>query len=111
MQSKRSQENYVLIDHRNSPGLTEAQTHSAELPPGAGRGVFEAPGITCSHCQKGIILNPLRNRDRAWCRGCDRYICDDPCGIAYKASGGVCRTFKQLVDELYEQGLKETSPP
>jgi hypothetical protein len=107
-QSKRSQEGYFLLDHRESPGLTDAHVQKAALPPGAGRGIFEAPQITCSHCQKGVVINPLRNRDRNYCAKCDHYICDDPCGLAYKVSGGACKTYKQLVAELYEQGLKET---
>lgn len=109
-QSKRSQEGYFLLDHRESPGLTEAQVAAAEMPVGcrAGQGLFEAPQYTCSHCQKGVVVNPLRNRDRNYCSKCDHYICDDPCGLAYKVSGGVCRSYKRLVEELYEQGLKET---
>lgn len=91
-----------MIDHRFTPGLTLEQTQ--ELPPGAGQGLFEAPTITCSHCQKIVIINPLRNRERAWCRYCDHYICDPCSGIL--AATGVCKTYKQMLDELQEDGLK-----
>lgn len=104
MISKRSQEGYFLLDHRNSPGLSESQVFAASLPPGAGRGYFEAPVITCSHCQRGVVLNPLRNRDRSYCAKCDHYICDE-CGAVLKA-GGVCKPYKQIIDEIYEQGVK-----
>ncbi len=114
MHSKRSHEGYLMIDHKNSPGLSDELLHNVatrtsapELPAGAGRGMFEAPTITCSHCQKGIVINPLRNRDRSYCSKCDHYICDNPCGLDYKVSGGVCRSYKALIEKLYEQGLKE----
>lgn len=113
MKSKRSHEGYLLLNHTDSPGLSQdfldaahAQSTAPPLPPGAGRGLFEAPTFTCAHCQKVSIINPLRNRDRAYCAKCDHYLCDDPCGLAYKVSGGACRSYKQLTEMLYEQGLK-----
>jgi hypothetical protein len=107
MNSLRRHEGYFLLDHRMSPGLNDAQTTAAGLPLGSGRGTFEAPTVTCSHCQKGIVINPLRNRDRAYCSKCDHYICDNPCGLDYRISGGTCRSYARLISELYEQGLKE----
>lgn len=113
MKSKRSHEGYLLMNHKDSPGLSEAflqkeasKSGTPPLPMGAGRGLFEAPTITCSHCQKVVVINPLRNRDRAYCAKCDHYLCDDPCGLDYKVSGGACRSYKQLTEMLYEQGLK-----
>jgi hypothetical protein len=109
MHSKRSQEGYLLISHKDSPGLTQdflaqiaATTSAPPLPVGAGRGIFEAPTFTCSHCQKVSIINPLRNRDRAYCGKCDHYLCDDPCAVAYKVSGGVCQSFRALAEKLAE---------
>src|SRR5260221_11085445 len=100
MKSKRSHEGYLLIDHRNSPGLTDAETHAGGLPAGSGRGMFEAPTITCSHCQTTLIVNPLRNRERGYCRKCDHYICDQ-CGVVLAATG-ICKPFKRYVDEQQE---------
>lgn len=97
-QSKRSHEGYFLLDHRASEGVPDALVTAAGLPIGAGRGLFEAPSYTCSHCQTVVILNPDRQRERAYCRGCDHYICDG-CGVE-RASTLTCRTFKQKVDEL-----------
>lgn len=114
MKSKRSHEGYLLMNHRDSPGLSPdflvaaSQRSSAPpLPAAAGRGLFEAPTITCSHCQKVVVINPVRNRDRAYCAKCDHYLCDDPCGLDYKISGGVCRSYQQLTETLYERAIKE----
>ena len=106
MHSKRSHEGYLLIDHRESPGVPDAllRTIGAELPQGAGVGMFEAPTITCSHCQTVLILNPLRTRERAYCQKCDHYICDG-CGAALAASG-VCKPFRQLIEETQEQAAQ-----
>lgn len=97
MASKRSHEGYLLIDHRNSPGLTDAEVAKAGLPIGAGRGLFEAPTFTCSHCQSVVVLNPLRTRDRGYCRKCDHYVCDT-CTTALSASG-ICKPFKEVIYE------------
>lgn len=103
MHSKRSHEGYLLMNHNDSPGVPDAvlQTVNPALPMGAGRGLFEAPTITCSHCQRVVIMNPLRTRDRAYCAKCDRYLCDE-CGAALAASG-VCRPFTQIIEEVQEQ--------
>jgi len=98
MNSKRSHEGEFLLDHRNSPGIPDAVGIPWGLPPGAGRGLFEGPSYTCSHCQFIVVLNPKRNRERAWCRGCDHYLCDS-CG-AERALTGKCKTYKQTIDEI-----------
>lgn len=104
MSSKYNKEGYLLLDHRDSPGLTEEVVHGTGLPPGAGRGRFEAPTYTCTHCCRVVVLNPMRRRPRAWCPHCDRYICDD-CG-AVMAHTGVCRPFKQVCEEVQEAASK-----
>lgn len=101
MSSKRSHEGYLLIDNRAGAGFTDEVGQVANLPPGAGRGLFEAPTYTCSHCQTVVILNPMRNRERAYCPKCDHYICD-VCGTARAANGGQCKTFKQVIEEVQE---------
>lgn len=100
MTSKRSHEGYLLLDNRNGMGVPDAMLQEHGLPPGAGRGLFEAPTYTCSHCQTVVILNPMRNRERAYCSSCDHYLCDG-CGAARAVQGGGrCKTFKQLIDEV-----------
>lgn len=86
MNSLRNHEGYLQIDHRNSPGIEG-------LP-----SLFEAATYTCKHCQRVVVKNPDRQRERAYCRGCDHLICD-PCA-AIKAQTLTCRTFDQVIDEL-----------
>jgi hypothetical protein len=73
-------EGYLYIDHRASPGFTEAQALSMGLDPkqvGEGK-LMEAGTATCSHCNAIVILNPQRVRERGHCQKCDAYICDTP---------------------------------
>lgn len=76
MRTLRSRENYVLIDHRDSPGVPEAMEVAIGLKPGSTRGKFECAVATCGHCQTQIMLRPDRSRERGYCRRCDHYICD-----------------------------------
>jgi hypothetical protein len=93
---------YLLIDHRESPGLNPEEAHKSGLdgmPVGKGQ-VFEADVVLCNHCQAGVILNPLRTRDRHHCPKCNRYICD-LCGAAMAATG-VCLTIDKLFDYVQD---------
>lgn len=107
MASLRRHEGYLLVDHRNSPGLTEEQTHAAGLPPGAGQGLFEAPTYTCSHCQAIVVLNPDRKRERAYCVKCDRNICD-ACGALYGMTRE-CRNIQKVLDDVQEAAERQSS--
>lgn len=103
--SKRSKEGYLLIDHRDSPGMADEAMVKAGMPVGAGRGVFESATITCSHCQRVVVLNPLRTRDRGWCCKCDAYLCDW-CYEAFKQTN-ICKPFvTQVVDEFMDAAAK-----
>jgi hypothetical protein len=95
MTSKRSHEGYLMIDHR--------EVDSA-LPPGTNR-LIEVPTYTCSHCQTVVVLNPQRTRERAYCSGCDHYLCDS-CGTIKNVTGK-CRTFKQIMDEVQENAVRQ----
>lgn len=94
----KNKEGYFLVDHRDSPGMTEEQTHRAGMPVGAGHGVFEAATYTCPHCSTVVIINPLRTRKREWCWSCDKYICDK-CA-ATMAAIGKCVSMDRLADEI-----------
>lgn len=119
LHSKRSLEGYVLIDHRNSPGLTEAEALAVQhafggpgvtdiAPAALGKGkVHEAPTVTCAHCQLTMISNPLRTRPRGWCRQCDQYLCDG-CQAVY-AIGFECRSFEAFVDRTLEAAAQATN--
>ena|SRR6267378_3453307 len=100
--SKRSQEGYYMLNHKDSPGLTESQVASIspDLPLTAGRGCFEAPTYTCSHCQTVVILNPLRTRERGYCTKCDHYVCDT-CNLV-RLQTGICKTFNEIIEEVQE---------
>lgn len=101
MSSKRRYEGEMTMDNRYGPGIPDELLIAAGIPVGAGRGLFEAATITCSHCQYVFLKNPQRIRERAYCRKCDHYICDG-CGAAL-AQSGICRPFKQIMDEAQEQ--------
>lgn len=96
MHSKRSQEGYLLMDHRWSPGIQD-------MPLNMGKGLFECSTITCKHCQQVLIVNPLRTRERGYCPKCDHYVCD-LCNLA-RINTGVCKTFEQVIEETQEAAL------
>lgn len=104
MKSKRSHEGYLMVDNRNSPGLPDAVTIAAGRPLTAANGLFEAPTYTCSHCQYVVVMNPNRQRERAYCSKCDHYLCDG-CG-AVKALNGVCLTMEEVFDNVQEQVVR-----
>lgn len=111
MFSKRSLENYLEIDHRESPGFTPQEAHAAGLgglPIGRGT-LFQSPTIHCSHCTAEVILRPDRTRSRGYCPKCDKYICDF-CE-AERVEKGVCRPFQQVIDEFMDQVAKGITQP
>ena len=105
--SLRENEGYVLIDHRESPGLTPEELAQAGsnplMPVGRGR-KFEAPTFTCHHCDRIVILNPLRNRDRGYCQKCHHQLCDN-CETK-KAVDGKCNSRERRIDEFLERAVK-----
>ena len=61
----------------------------------SGGGLFEAATTTCSHCQRIVVLNPDRTRERGYCRKCVHYICDEcvtKCVAVLKQHGGFAPT-------------------
>ena len=104
MHSKRSQEGYFLADHRNSPGITEADllTVTAYMREffQPMRGLFESGTIRCCHCGTMVILNPQRTRARTYCQRCDHYVCDTvQCHVE-------CTPFMKTVEETQEAAAK-----
>ena len=86
---------WLMLDHRAS----------AELPPGIANRLFEADTYTCTHCQRVVVMNPERKRERYKCRGCNHHICDG-CA-ALRTAGGPCRTFAQLADEVMAKAERQ----
>jgi hypothetical protein len=103
--SKFSQEGYLLLDNRQSPGISKEfiQASGKKVPfvPEGTLGEFST--ITCSHCHAIVILNPLRNRTRGYCAKCDHFVCDLPgCRVG-------CFPMKKVLDLLQEKLSKQTS--
>lgn len=103
MPSKRSSEAYVLIDHRNSPGITPdfVRANGLDAPAvGAGQ-VFESAMSICHGCGSNIILNPNRSREREWCMVHDAYLCDG-CGLTRKLTGS-CVPLKERMFRIFKR--------
>ena len=99
MFSKRSQEGYVLIDHRNSPGISHefVRANNLDVPAvGAGQ-VFESAISVCHACGGDIILNPNRSRPREWCMEHDAYMCDR-CALTRRLTGSCVPLQKRMWD-------------
>lgn len=93
---------YLQIDHTNSPGLTPSDVAHVPGMIAVGEGqMLERDIQQCSHCQRGVVLNPGRVRTRAVCPKCHHYICDG-CEEIRVTSGGICVPFKQVLDRAFE---------
>jgi hypothetical protein len=111
MFSKRELEGYLEIDHRESPGITPelaAKIGCGTIPVGAGQ-TLKAATYNCPYCEALIVRNPERERERAYCRKLDRYICD---GCDLKRKLGVeLKPMKQVIDEFIDAATKNQTPP
>jgi hypothetical protein len=103
IRTKRANEAYVLIDHRNSPGISQEFAHANRLPgPAVGGGkVFESAIAVCHSCGGDIILNPNRTREREWCMEHDAYLCDR-CALRRKLTGE-CISLRKKLSDLYNR--------
>lgn len=103
MRTKRSEEAYVLIDHRNSPGISQEFISANKLnAPAVGAGqVFESAMVVCHSCGADVILNPKRTREREWCSMHDGYLCD-ACAMRRKLSGS-CVPLTQKIVEIFNR--------
>ena len=57
----------------------------------AGGEKLEMPTLSCAHCNTVVILNPLRRRERGYCRKCHAYVCD-------VCNGKECRPLNQGIE-------------
>lgn len=105
MPSLKQHAGYLVIDHRDSPGLSAADV--AHVPGavavGAGQ-VFEVDVLSCSHCQREVRLNSKRVRPRGYCPKCNHYICDT-CE-AIRARSGECVPMVKVLDQAYDAAAK-----
>jgi len=65
----------------------------------SGQGHFEADTYTCTHCNRVVVMDPQRQRERYKCGGCNHHVCDE-CA-ALRLAGGPCRTMAQKIDEFF----------
>lgn len=103
MGPKPTYEGYVLIDHRASPGLSEADAIRSGLPPDLVKegAVFEMATLCCRHCQTPQHKNPLRKRPRAQCAKCNyAYVCD-VCAFKMTMPDYIHVTFDQRKDLVF----------
>lgn len=108
MRTRASQEGYLMIDHRASPGIPEDVARSIGLDPKlAGEGkLLEAATMTCSHCKAAVVKNPFRVRERASCPKCGyHYICDF-CAEAMTAADYMHAPFNKVVDDMLTAAAK-----
>ena len=105
MRTKRSHEGYLLIDHRDSPGVPAHMVAAAKAAGkpviDGGHGLYETGVLTCAHCQTVVLVNPLRARERGWCQKCDHYICDSP------GCNAGCRPIRQIMELGREQAIRD----
>lgn len=73
----------------------------------SGGGLSEFPTYTCNHCHSVVVMNPLRTRERAFCRGCNSYICD-ACG-AVRSQTLECKSMDRVIDQVLNEA--ERSAP
>lgn len=106
MKSLRSHEGYFLVDHSQSPGISEELALAQGLPPSAAHGVFEAPTYTCGHCNAVVVMHPDRQRARAVCLSCLQRICDACEAIRQRTL--TCHSMARVIEDVIETHLKET---
>jgi hypothetical protein len=96
---------YLLVDHRESPGVSEtliAQAQAAGYPVlNPGRGLHEADTYTCPHCQGIVVKSPRKtDHDRHVCLKCYGVTCGRPACVLS------CRPMKALLDgDLLRRGF------
>lgn len=103
MRTKRSDEGCILIDHRNSPGITAEFLAANKIDaPAVGAGqTFESAMKICHGCGRDIIQNPNRSRPQEWCMQHDAYLCDG-CGLTRKLTGS-CVPLRERVYRIYKK--------
>jgi len=92
---------YLMIDHRNSPGVTKEEIAKSGTPCAAVPGgvLFEADTYQCPHCQRIIIKNPLRTRPRKVCNKCMNVVCD-------QCAPNECVPFAKIIEDVLESAIK-----
>jgi hypothetical protein len=90
----------IMVDHRASPGIPEDEARLLGYEPEQVKEgtLFEAATMTCAHCNRPVVKNPLRTRERYYCMSCGGdYICD-MCNIERMKPDYQHLPFRQIVD-------------
>lgn len=105
MPSKRNPDGYLEIN--NNGAQPPSRSLGTKETIGGGQQHLETSFFMCSHCQAQVVVNPepFRKREPAYCPKCDHYICQR-CETVRVASGGACKPFKQVIDELMTKASK-----
>jgi Ni2+-binding GTPase involved in maturation of urease and hydrogenase len=96
----------MVIDNRQSQGVPDDVMVELGYPVGAGKGLYESATYTCSHCHSVVVIEPKRTRERGFCRGCSRQICDG-CN-AIKAKTFECHSMAQIIEETLEAAVRQS---
>lgn len=112
MRTLGSHAGFLEIDHTHSPGLSPADVAHVPSTIAVGAGQrLERDVKQCSHCQRAVVLNPGRVRDRAVCPKCYHYICDS-CDTLRVATGE-CVPFMAVMERaetfLAHHGIAQPS--
>lgn len=107
--SKRKFEGLLIVDHRESPGVTPEQARGHGPAVGAGQ-LLETPTYTCVHCQRIVIMNPLRTRPRVYCQKCDDYTCDECEALRVLHPHAAHHSFAEVMD-LVQSGQPMAEVP
>ena len=92
-----SKDGVMLIDHRASPGMPKELCEQTGIL-GLGEGkMVELATKTCAHCKTVVVINPWRERDRAFCGKCFGYVCDQ-CSVAMRQPDYYHMQFEELAD-------------
>lgn len=105
MFSLREKEGYLLVDHRDSPGISAEQAKamgSHIVAPGGTK--LEARTYCCCGCTATVVMNPDRLRTREYCRQCHSYMCDT-CALLFKIDG-THRSAKKFFAEYIEHAAR-----
>lgn len=105
MPSLKRFEGYLLIDNRNSPGVSPdfIRQSGKDVPIVTEGKLYESATMTCAHCNTIVILNPNRSRARGYCSRCDKYVCDTP-GCSKE-----CNSFDKFLDKIQESLFHSTN--
>jgi len=95
MSSKKRFEGYLLTDHRSGPGVNFYSSALRGPVVYPGDKLVEQATLWCCHCSANFLPNPDRDRQREYCRSCDKYLCD-PCARTAKKPGYTHRSFHDI---------------